>query len=69
MGIISRRAKPSNCTGQTLPISPIESKEAVEQMVLLGHDFFVFYDPARGQVNVVYKRSDDQYGVIDPELS
>ncbi len=51
------------------PISPMSPEEAVEQMVLLGHDFFVFFNPDAGQVNVVYKRSDDQYGVIDPELS
>ncbi len=47
-------------------ISPMGTEEAIEQMNLLGHDFFVFFNPDAGQINVLYRRSDDNYGVIDP---
>jgi putative sigma-54 modulation protein len=50
------------------PVSSMNPEEAVEQMELLGHDFFVFYNPDVGQVNVIYRRSDNNYGLIDPEL-
>ena len=43
--------------------------EAIEQMELLGHDFFVFYNPDEAQVNVLYRRKDGQYGVIQPDLA
>ena len=35
---------------------------------LLNHDFFVFYDPDFGGVNVVYRRKDGNYGLLAPEL-
>ena len=41
--------------------------EAILQMDLLGHDFFVFANAATGDVNVVYRRRDGQYGLIEPE--
>lgn len=48
-------------------VKPMSEEEAVLQMNLLGHNFFVFknYD---GAVNVVYKRKDGNYGLIDPEF-
>ncbi|HVH31867.1 MAG TPA: sigma 54 modulation/S30EA ribosomal C-terminal domain-containing protein, partial [bacterium] len=36
-------------------------------MELLGHDFFVFRNASTMEVNVVYRRKDGQYGVIEPE--
>lgn len=50
------------------PVSPMSTEEAIEQMELLAHDFFVFYNPDAGQINVLYRRDDDNYGLIDPEL-
>lgn len=50
-------------------LSPMNTEEAIEQMELLGHTFFVFYDGDSGGVNVVYKRDDGQYGLIVPELA
>ncbi|MGD2206150.1 MAG: ribosome-associated translation inhibitor RaiA [Anaerolineae bacterium] len=50
-------------------MSPMNADEAVEQMELLGHDFFVFYDVDEGQINVVYRRKDGNYGVIQPVLA
>ena len=48
---------------------PMDSDEAIEQMELLGHDFFVFTDAATNLVNVVYRRKDGHYGLIEQEVS
>ena len=50
-------------------IQPMNEDEAIEQMELLGHDFFVFYNPDEAQVNVLYRRRDGQYGLILPDLA
>ena len=46
---------------------PMDQDEAVEQMELLGHDFFVFYNADLGRINVLYRRADNDYGLLDPE--
>ncbi len=51
------------------PMVPMGPEEAVEQMELLGHDFFVFYNAEEGQINVLYRRKGGDYGVIQPELA
>lgn len=48
------------------PVKPMNVKEAVMQMDLLDHDFFVFSNAETNEVNVVYKRKDDNYGLIEP---
>ncbi len=48
---------------------PMDEAEAIEQMELLGHDcFFIFFNARTSQINVLYKRRDGTYGVIEPEL-
>jgi putative sigma-54 modulation protein len=49
-------------------MTPMNPDEAVEQMELLGHDFFVFYNPDEGQINVIYRRKGGDYGLLQPEL-
>ena len=49
-------------------IKPMYPEDACEQMELLGHNFFVFYNAETEQVNVVYKRKDGAYGLIEPEF-
>lgn len=49
-------------------VKPMTIDEAIMQMNLLGHDFFVYFDGDEEAVNVVYKRKDNQYGLISPEL-
>ena len=50
-------------------ILPMNELEAVEQMKLLGHDnFFVFYNAESSKVNVLYRRRDGSYGLIEPEI-
>jgi putative sigma-54 modulation protein len=43
--------------------------EAVEQMEMLSHDFFIFANTESGKLNLVYRRKDGNYGVIEPELA
>ena len=47
--------------------TPMSPEEAVMQMNLLGHTFFVFNDPVTEKTCVVYKRKDGNYGLIEPE--
>lgn len=49
-------------------IKPMTVEEAVLQMNLLGHDFFVFSNAETEQVNVLYRRKDGNYGLIEPEF-
>ena len=50
------------------PVSPMHREEALEQMDLLGHDFFVFFDAATESFSVLYRRKDGNYGLLQPEL-
>jgi putative sigma-54 modulation protein len=45
----------------------MDEEEAIEQMELLGHDFFVFLNAESGEINVLYRRRDGHYGLIIPE--
>lgn len=46
-------------------LKPIDEEEAITQMELLGHTFFVFKNVDTGKINVVYKRNDGDYGIIE----
>ena len=48
-------------------VSPMTPEEAVLQLELVGHDFFVFRNDDSGDVNVVYRRRDGNYGLIEPQ--
>lgn len=47
---------------------PMDVEEAILQMNLVGHDFFVFLNAKTDTINVVYKRKHGKYGLIEPEL-
>ena len=49
-------------------MKPMYPEDACVQMELLGHDFYVFVNAETDQVNVVYKRKGNTYGIIEPEL-
>ena len=49
-------------------MKPMDPEEACVQMELLGHTFFVFRNSETDEVNVVYKRKDNTYGLIEPEF-
>ena len=59
--VITRRKK--------FTLIPMDEAEALEQMNLLGHNnFFVFYNANTNIVNILYKRRDGAYGLIEPEI-
>ena len=49
-------------------MKPMEAEEACLQMELLGHNFYVFRNATTDEVNVVYKRKGNTYGLIEPEF-
>ncbi|MGL4798893.1 MAG: ribosome hibernation-promoting factor, HPF/YfiA family [Cellulosilyticaceae bacterium] len=49
-------------------IKPMDVEEAVMQMEMVGHNFFVYLDAETEEVNVVYKRKNGTYGLIEPML-
>ena len=61
-------AEPKIVRTKRFAIKPMHAQEAVMQMELLGHDFFVFFNSEMEEVNVVYKRKDGNYGLIEPEF-
>ncbi len=49
-------------------LNPMNTEEAILQMNLLNHDFFMFFNIDQNGVNVVYRRKDGKYGLLSPEL-
>lgn len=49
-------------------IKPMDIEEAVMELELIGHNFFVYLNSNTNEVNVVYKRNDSSYGLIEPEF-
>jgi putative sigma-54 modulation protein len=50
-------------------VKPMSPEEAVLQLELVGHDFFVFLNGETNDVNVVYRRRDGNYGLIEPQVA
>lgn len=48
-------------------LKPMDEEEAIMQMGLLGHSFFMFFNAGSEEINVVYKRMDGNYGLIEPK--
>jgi len=59
-GIVIKRSK-------KFALKPMDAEEAVMNMELLGHSFFVFRNAQTDEVNVVYRRNDGAYALIEPE--
>jgi putative sigma-54 modulation protein len=49
-----------------IPLHPMDAKEAIMQMDLVGHGFYMFQNGETGDINVVYKRKDGKYGQLEP---
>lgn len=61
MPVIARR--------KSFTLAPMDEMEAIEQMIQLGHEnFFVFYNANTNKINVLYRRRDGTYGLIDPNV-
>lgn len=50
-------------------LRPMSPDEAIEQMLLLGHRFYVFLNAENNSVNVVYQRDDGNFGLLQPEIA
>lgn len=46
----------------------MSAEEAIDQMELLGHDFYVFFNSEDDAVNVIYRRRDGTFGLLQPEM-
>jgi putative sigma-54 modulation protein len=55
---------------KSFTLTPMNETEALEQMSLVGHEtFFVFYNSDSNRVNVLYRRKDGDFGLIDPDTN
>jgi putative sigma-54 modulation protein len=50
-------------------VRPMSPEEAIEQMDLLGHRFYLFLNADEDAINVVYRRNDGNYGLLQPEFT
>ena len=53
---------------KTFKLKPMLVQEAIEEMDMLGHSFFIFFDLKSQSIKVLYKREDGDLGLIDPEV-
>ena len=61
--------KPIIVRRKRFKLNPMDELEAIEQMNMVGHeDFFIFFNIKSNKMNIVYRRRDGNYGVIEPEL-
>ena len=60
-------SEPTIVKTKQFAIKPMSAEEAVLQMDLIGHDFFVFRNADTDEINVVYRRRDGDYGLIEPQ--
>ena len=66
---VESAATPQIARVKRFPIESMTSEEAADQMELLGHSFYLFFNENNDQFNVLYKRDDGTYGVIEPEFA
>ncbi len=59
--------EPKVIKSKRFAIKPMDTEDAIMEMDLVGHSFFVFRNSSSDEVNVVYKRNDGNYGLIEPE--
>jgi len=59
---------PSVVKVKRFAVKPMSVAEAIDQMELLGHDFFLFFNADTEELNLLYRRKDGNYGLIEPEL-
>jgi len=67
MPVVADEAEPLIVKTKQFAVNPMTPEEAVLQLELIGHDFFVFRSADTGDVNVVYRRRDGNYGLIEPQ--
>ena len=65
MEMPEEETKTSIVKRKVVEMKPMDEEEAVLQMELLGHEFFVFQDVDTGTTSVLYRRKDGNYGIIE----
>lgn len=60
--------EPSIVRTKRFALHPMSAEEAIDQMELLGHDFFIFFNTSGDAINVIYRRRDGNYGLLQPEF-
>lgn len=50
------------------PVKPLDAEEAILQMNMVGHQFYMYRNASTGEINVVYRRKDGTYGLLEPEV-
>jgi putative sigma-54 modulation protein len=65
--VFADEAEPTIVKTKQFAVAPMSAEDAVVQLELIGHDFFVFRNADGGEVNVVYRRRDGNYGLIEPQ--
>lgn len=50
------------------PVKPLDVEEAILQMNMVGHQFYMYRNAETGEINVVYRRKDGTYGLLEPEV-
>ena len=66
--VVADEGEPVIVKSKQFPVGPMTPEEAVLQLELVGHDFFVFQSADTDVVNVVYRRRDGNYGLIEPQV-
>jgi putative sigma-54 modulation protein len=67
MSIPDEETGPTIVKVKQFSVKPMSAEEAALQLDLIGHDFFVFRSDESGDVNVIYRRKDGGYGLIEPQ--
>ena len=67
--VTSEEVEPQIVKTKQFAVKPMTAEEAVLQLELVGHDFFVFQNADSGDVNVLYRRNGGGYGLIEPQLA
>jgi len=65
--VVPGELEPMIVKTKQFPVKPMTPEEAVLQLELIGHDFFVFRNSEAGEVSVVYRRRDGNFGLIEPQ--
>jgi putative sigma-54 modulation protein len=65
---VEDKSVPKVVRTKRFPMKLMNVDEAIDQMELLGHDFFLFHNAATKELNLVYKRNDGNYSVIEPVI-
>ena len=68
LGLDEDEAKVDIVRRKRVNLVPMAEEEAIDQMELLGHDFFIFLNVETARMGVLYRREDGNYGVLEPDV-